>query len=674
VLPGTWLAFALLDRRTPTALRWALAIACAPAVIAVAVPGASLAGLPFARAAIALAALSLLPPALSLAARREAGAGAPGIGWPTVLWTALLAALVVPLWLWVPDFRIYGWHNMMQLAAAYQLVDLPALPEERDLAGFRMNYPSLGHAQLTAIARLLGVSPTLVFPLLNLLHLAAFFALLEGAVARVARSRDGTAAATAVFLLATGLFGMLWSVAPPALGFEAFAAPLVGEVRIAPPISKFLYVDSMVVGLDLFAALVYVATLASGESLRRAWLAIPGLALAIGLVYPLLFPGACLVALGFSALCASGRRVDGARYPASQQILLAAGTLLACAVSALQLRILSGAGAAALPVRIAAARSLPDHVVGVAVALGPWIALAIPILCRGLVARAGPILLLAAAAAGSGLSYLALRLPAGTQYKFLFASALCLAPLSAAGMSRPLGRLGSRHPALAGLLLVGLCGVVESFLLLRHVPWEVLRRAPRLSEASFGLEPGDAAEAAWVRAVRDRTPAATILAAGPSRLPLAVLTQRSLYLAVDAPSFARPGYSLPADFTSARLRGYPRAAIERRRSTLRRALLGPADPDYPELTRELLALERPVALVFERPGAPYLAWLRERGPGVELARDRGTTIWLVPASPAPAGHAAAAAASAAQRSSRGSSSSRPAEGRPKTTRASPASR
>ncbi len=289
-LPGAWLGFSVPDRRIPWHVAAALSVALGPAVLAAEVVLLSVVGQPFSHSVYILCILNL--PALAVIATRVRRLATDLASSPNtapllapLLWCfGLLIAYPLAAWLEVPGLRVYSSHNMMQLDACYQVANLPAIPQEWDLAGLRLNYGWLGLIQLTAISRFLDCSPTLVFPWLSALQLLALVVLVNETARQFIPDHPFlTASTVAVILLGTNLVGAasLLSYGP---------SFLQGEMRTTAFIGKYFGIDTMVIGLSLAAGLVYTITLGATITIVRVWLLVPLLLVGIGLCYPLLLP------------------------------------------------------------------------------------------------------------------------------------------------------------------------------------------------------------------------------------------------------------------------------------------------------------------------------------------------------------------------------------------------
>ena len=183
VLPGAWLGFTVPDRRVPWQVKLAFSVALSPAVLAVEIVLFSLGGQPFSLAVYIVGLLNLFALGVIAFDVRRVGTPAPDAGSPADLLAALgcfalLVFILLATWLGIPNYRVYTWHNMMQIDACYQIVELPAIPQDWDLAGVRLNYGWFGLVQLTSISWLMDCPPTLVFPWLNALQLLALVVLM----------------------------------------------------------------------------------------------------------------------------------------------------------------------------------------------------------------------------------------------------------------------------------------------------------------------------------------------------------------------------------------------------------------------------------------------------------------------------------------------------------------
>jgi hypothetical protein len=240
---------------------------------------------------------------------------------------------------------------------------------------------------------------------------------------------------------------------------------------------------------------------------------------------------------------------------------------------------------------------------------------------RALAQRDVARLLLVVAGTVNLLAFLALSMPSAVQYKFLFCVGLCWTPLMADWFAERFIRLGSGAATGAVALLAALSA---GFVVRVHRPDADLVRVA-LDESSYPPRVADA-RFAWLSAVRDRTPASTLIVHEPSFVPTVVLAARSAYMQSNArdqdPQSWRLGYSMPVDTTLLSVKSYP-ADVYRARQAVVAQVFGGGAVDGPLITLSLLVLGRPVVIWFERPSS-YSRWLIDQSVGELKFGDRAT--------------------------------------------------
>ena len=268
VAPGAWIAFTLLDGRTPYVVRLSLAVALAPVCLGLQILLATKLGLSFNQASLAsllnIAALWLMRP------RASAAYGHPPV-WPILAVSAIFGAGLGLMWLLAPEFRQYSWHNMMQLAIVYGITDFPKPLEEFDLAGFGVNYAYIGHIQIAAIGLIGDFSPLKIFPLINLATLFATVTLLCHAVDRLRPGQmASSAAATAVAMLSTNLAGVVYYLYLHGMTNSSQYFPTAVDIRVVTLVQKYMHFDVMTVGQALFAGAIWLVIVWLQSRSRRA--------------------------------------------------------------------------------------------------------------------------------------------------------------------------------------------------------------------------------------------------------------------------------------------------------------------------------------------------------------------------------------------------------------------
>ncbi len=380
ITPGAWAALGLCDRGFPRRVKAAIALCLSPGVLAVEIVAMSCLGVAFAQSAIAMALANLMAASAAVLFRRHKTPIERKPLAHQAISIAVLAALLAPLiftWVRQPHCRIYG--------AQHDADDgvlpgrrLPRVPEEMDLAGVRLNYGWLGHVQVTAIAQMADVSPTLAFPVLNVLMAAALFILVTATIQQLRPRHPATAPITAGLVLAgTLISGVLLSeiLAPYAPG--RMLRGLCGDRRVACLLQKHGFFDCMVIAIGLVAAMIYAIVASWQQEARRTWALLPSLLAATGLCYPLLFPPAArlsatlLVALRASPGTPCTIPLQRHRWPMAM-LFAAAGILVL-----IYLRFLGRDRTQSVLVR-PDAESMARGIITDAHAMGLWLLLAWP--------------------------------------------------------------------------------------------------------------------------------------------------------------------------------------------------------------------------------------------------------------------------------------------------------
>lgn len=615
LMPGAWLAFTL-GAALPFSSRIGLSIALSPLVFGIAVWLLTAIGLSFTIAGIVATIASL--PAAALIWRRRPTSPLTVAWLAPALCFAFVAGGIIALWLIAPEFRIYSWHNMMQVEAVYQVAQLPRAPEEMGLAGVGLNYAWFGHIQIAAIAKLADASPLLVYPIVNIATLLALFLLAIDTVRRLVGDRLVMASfLVTAALLATNLAGILMSY----VGLDG------GDVRMGTPIHKFLHFDLMSSGFALFFGAMLLALHTSTQRTWRLTALLLATLTAVGLIYPLLFPPAFAVAGALLAMPVLTEWWSGRGFKISGDSLLHLALLVApLLIWALYLRMLSG-GVASVGTELAAPwqirMRLLDGALKVSAFFLPFVAVAA---WRALRQRDPARLALLAAGASMGAIYLVSIMPAHVEYKFAVAAMLCVLPLAVEQAMLWLDKLGRAATPIAAVAAGAVFLAIAPHIATKHVPWRLIETAAPIDETHFSIA-SVSPDLAWINAVREQTPIDTILVRPAESAPVEVLGQRTAYIALDNDA-ERPGYTMLARGILGHVKGYPEDWIAHRTAVV--ASVYAADADFAALDTELRQFGRPVALYLPR-GTPFLAWLQAHGSGRAIYEDDALVVWLEPA-------------------------------------------
>ncbi len=634
LLPGTWIVFGLPLQAINGRTRVALAVALSPAVLAIQFVLVKLLGLEFATAAPLLALINL--PSLLLLWRARPTVRRPR--WSASLLTGLLLYTLFALYtlspkLVVPNYRAFSWHALFHVDIIYQLTQRPLLPEEPELAGVVMSYGWLDHVYWSVLGWLSDWSPTSMYALTSLIWLLAAVVLAY----ELAKTVFGLHAATAWFsvgllFLGTNVMGATVWLLTADLRRWLF---VLGDGRYTPFLGKYVGFETMPFAFALLLGLTLVCTLSMQRQIKHLGTLVASLLIALGLLYPLLFPVGALLVAGLIGLLAA-RWVPGLPpYTRRERLWLAAAF-------GLSLIVFLGYLGLVTQDRVKSTFQFTTHEwqllakgLQVLSALLPFILLAGPLLVTAIRRRSGPALLLAATALALMGAYVLADL-SNLEYKFIFGATMMLFPLSAATLDPLFVRLPRwRWPmATAVPLLLVVIHLLLMYRLGARLPSN-LANAPRLQENAFWLaldqnEP----EAAWLQAVRDGTPANTILVAHNSRIHLGPFVARSLYLPSDADGVTTAGYSVPNDYNMLTWRGYSAELYGQRRATVAALYEEQLPANLATALQQLQKLNRPLAIHFSGANTPALTWLREQTNGCALFADEQATVWFIPATAA----------------------------------------
>jgi hypothetical protein len=246
---------------------------------------------------------------------------------------------------------------------------------------------------------------------------------------------------------------------------------------------------------------------------------------------------------------------------------------------------------------------------------------------RALRKKQSAVLLLVAGTLAAVAMNVVLRLPNGIEYKFVLCAAICLAPLTAAGLEPVTARWPKFRWALALVVPILLAPFMVSTSV-AYIPWE-LDDVGGIDESSFriGLDPAED-HALWTQAVRESTPADTILVVHKPAYIYSAYTSRSLYFMGSPDNIV--GYSLPIKENLVDIRGYSSDIYDKRMNVVER-LYTDCDPEKLSWSlSELKELQRPIALHFgDGDGSGLLKFLKQERIGSELVSGGSHTVWYI---------------------------------------------
>jgi len=528
------------------------------------------------------------------------------------------AALLVDVWQGMGAERYFIHHGLHHSDIIYSAGRQGVVPDNPLFAGESLRYPFFAHYFWAWAAWLQGRNPLLLWQQTTLVWLG-LTGLLFYATARALGLRPWFSV-LAVILLFSGCnaVGSMWDVVQGRLSMD------LGDARYGSFLHKYMSFNVMPFALALLSGVIFVCASILRGAGSRSWLALLATLLAgIAIVYPILFPVGFASAAAILLIPLLGTGDSASSSQPKEQIGL---LLLAALVFALSMSLLAGrtGGTPLAPSDLAHAALKTGQV---AVALGPLLLVALPELVQGLRGRdPGTLLLASVTLAGAGF-FVAAQLPAGNEYKGIYFASMGAALLAARSLDLRL-RLGT--PAALGLVIVLLVGTLAlNAMRLDLVPTPTLTTRFDLGAHRLALAKSEPASR-WIEAVRERTPADTVLIAPPSPLPLATLAARDEYIGLWQSRQMRPGYGVsPREWIVQALGARP-LEFDRREAVHSRIYAQSADAgDSAELIEALRALGRPVAIYFPTRANAFLAELRRQALGRAVFSRAGQVVWLI---------------------------------------------
>jgi hypothetical protein len=629
--PGAWIAFLLPLRSISLWGRLLIAAALSPLAALVEFYIVRAVGIPFAGAAILLALINAPAiwlvfgkcPKFSPAGRGAAAAALTVVGLSVALMANPLRS---------QEIRMYSPHAWVYSDPVYLYARGDLDLEDPSLAGVPLSYPIWTGLVFQALASFyLDSAPVSNWVWTNLALLLLVCALAAAITKELGGGRLAQAAAAVAVTLGINPVGYVLMNALPGLA----GRHLFGDLRYTPWITKFHLFSTMPLGLATVAALLLVC-IQPGRLTKAMSAAACLLAVATGILYPLLFPAACGIVAGKAlALLVESRSWRPAavfRKVAAPAIVVA----IAMSVTYAQVRYLGRGRRITVPaMELSTLSSAGRKAVVSAIVMSVLLAGAAFVLRKCWKGKPEATLVLLSGAAAACLLHSALSIAYwDNEYKLVPVAAICLAPFAALAAERVWQLWPRRHSipllAVAGALLAG------PFL---HRQWAHATPAQprgahpgRVETGKFYLRLG--VENPWsgvCEAVRGSTPPNTVLVTQNSDYYFPELTSRSLY----APAANRfyPGVTLGADVLEAELRGNGYGILAERRAVLANFF---DSTGRRESADRLFALGRPLAVIVEPRHAGLLDWLKKATRGATIYERNGITVWLANGSkPAP---------------------------------------
>jgi hypothetical protein len=404
----------------------------------------------------------------------------------------------------------------------------------------------------------------------------------------------------------------------------------LGDIRYTPPLGKFVGFETIPFALALIVGLSLVCVMILEKRKNSHCTLAAILLVALGFVYPILFPVGCMLVLCAIFLLATPTGEDP--QPTKRvrlQLAVAFGVALFMfaaylsamtsdrSVSTFQLHTLDNF------------KTATRYAV---VALLPILALAAPLIRKAFLVGKKTILLLTVAGLGSMALYLLFSL-SNLEYKFLLAAALLLTPIAVGGIEILFPRsLQARWQWYVSAALPIALVLFFLFLIFKtgvQIP-DNLANTPKMIEDSFWLQLDQKeSDSGWTGAVRHRTPENTIVVLHESRVHIASFANRALFFPGFGDGDAMAGYSVPKEYYLIEQRGYPKVKFDNRSSTVRTIYTESDEDRLADALRTLLELQRPIAVHFSNRYTPVLLWLKKNKVGEELYSDSKNIVWFI---------------------------------------------
>lgn len=627
VLPGAWLVCLLPLQPLRPYARLAIGISLSPPVLALQALVLKVLQIPFANIPTILLIINL--PALYWIVRLVLG-----WQWPRVTtWLgggALLSLLSLYLflpWRMVPGLRAFAWHGLWHTDITYALTRNTLLPEEPELAGMQLAYGWFGHFFWSISGWLADVSPTILYAMTNLIWLGVAVAL------AYALCRDGLNLSRPMAVLGTGTIFVGTNIVGTLAWLHArdwhWQRFYLGDVRYTPMLGKYLGFETMPFAFALLIGLVYLCMIALRRPIRHLWAITTALLIALGLIYPILFPAGAVI-VGLLWLLLILRRfmaLDGqtSTYSWSAIFGMAAGALASLLVTYIVLQLITIDGNNT-PLHLTVVTQMQSKGIQAVIALLLFVP-GLLYLAKAMPRRDTPGLLLAGSTIGLLALYVVMDL-AALEYKYVSAATIVAAPLGAAGLTQLIPSSILRWTTTFVLLIV-LTG--SNLLLMLDVGAQIptnLVNAPLLDESGFWIELEPAQqEADWVTAIRTNTSPETIVATTNSQIHLTPFLDRTLYAPSNFDGAAVAGYSVDNRYNLLSWRGYAAAEYDQRLLTVQ-TLQAETSVEWIMALTQLLSLQRPVTLHLAV-DAPIIPWLETSQLGSELYRGEEDVVWLI---------------------------------------------
>jgi len=623
ILPGSWLTFGISPDELNWRTRLALGAALSPIVLAIQLYVLRILNVGFAPAVLVILVVNL--PCLifmTRSLRRFDFGQLSTTFWVAAVMLSSLIGLMLMVWVTIPNFRTVAWHALLHTDIVYLIARNSFLPEEPDMANIALAAPWMDHVYWSITGWLTDWPPTVLYPISNIIWLIIAFVLGYELASRGLGLHGSSA------LLSSGLMFVGTNTVGALAYFVSGKNWLLGDTRYTPILGKYFGFETIPFALALINGLSLVCVLILERKTKSLWWLAPIVLIALGLVYPILFPVGCLL-VAFTILLLFKQSPSDSQHSKCIRWQLVIGFLASLIV------VFGYLG------HVTAERSISTFQIHTldrfktttryaVVALLPFLILGLPFVIRGVLVRRSSTILLTAAGVSSIGFYLLFDL-ANMEYKFMLAATLLLMPLTAGGVEilfRQSLRVRWVVSAVTPLVLVLFFGLFI-FKTGIQVP-DNLGNTPKIVEESFWLRlDKNEADSGWTDAVHQMTPEDTILVVHNSRIHIPPFANRSLFFPGLGEGRAMAGYSVNKRRYLLVERGYSRVSFDLRSKTVESLYYETDAKKLAGVVNGLLTFHRPIAIHFPYRDTPSLIWMRQNNIGSELYSDSGNVIWFI---------------------------------------------
>jgi len=427
--------------------------------------------------------------------------------------------------------------------------------------------------------------------------------------------------------LGTNLPGLVgWSIIPP--NDNGIWWAILGDLRYAPFLLKFVTFEIMPFGLALYCALAFLCVSALRKHQKLELFLIPLVLAATGALYPNLFPASALLVAGLIGILCIGRHYMDGQYKGKQLFGLVMLSVMAGVGGFLFVKLYSVSRVTGI-LAISSGAAMAKKSLAAALALGPFAAAMYWMWRSEPVHRRAPLLALALGAAGAVALNVLLRIGGLNEYKFLMAAGICLAAPAMVGLEHAVIK-----SVKARWWLLATCPVVLMLVMVSYSVNRIPNHGTKPLEGRAGsfwltLAPENP-DADWIDVVRQKTPAATVIAINHPEFHTTSFTGRSLLVPSQGAKY-HFGYNMDSQFNMLVERGYSRELFEERYKLLQLIYATKWVEDMKSVLNRLMSLGRPLAIVFgPTDGRAFLGWLRDNRIGAELFNDNsGRVVYLL---------------------------------------------